>query len=95
MCNGSDGNILDELITDYNPVMLNNISSIVGIGQRTAALLIIATQGFHDFDNAKQLCSFFGLAPTETSSGTSVEEKQKISKTGNPLARKKLYMCSL
>jgi transposase len=86
---------LDELINGYNPVMLSNITSIVGIGQRTAALLIVATEGFKNFDNSKQLCSFFGLAPTETSSGTSINGKRKISKMGNPLVRKKLYMCSL
>ncbi len=86
---------LDELITGYKPVMLSNITSIVGIGKRTAALLIVATQGFKDFDNAKQLCSFFGMAPTETSSGISINGKRKISKMGNPLVRKKLYMCSL
>ena len=86
---------VDQLVTGYNPVMLSNISSIVGIGQRTAALLIIATEGFKHFDNAKQLCCFFGLAPTETSSGTSINGKRKISKMGNPLVRKKLYMCSL
>lgn len=86
---------LDELIKGYNPVMLHNITSIVGIGQRTSALLIVATEGFKNFDNAKQLCSFFGLAPTETSSGTSINGKRKISKMGNPLVRKKLYMCSL
>jgi transposase len=86
---------LDKLITDYNSVMLSNITSVVGIGQRTAALLIVATEGFKNFDNAKQLCSYFGLAPTETSSGTSINGKRKISKMGNPLVRKKLYMCSL
>jgi transposase len=86
---------LDELINGYNPVMLSYISSIVLIGQRTAALLIFATEGFKNFDNSKQLCSFFGLAPTETSSGTSINGKRKISKMGNPLVRKKLYMCSL
>ena len=86
---------LDELIAAYNPVMLSNITSIVGIGQRTAALLIVATEGFKNFDNAKQLCSFFGLAPTETRSGTSIKGKSKISKMGNPLVRKKLYLCSL
>lgn len=85
----------DELIKDYNPLMLSNISSIVGIGQRTAALLIIATEGFENFDTAKQLCSYFGLAPTETTSGTSINGKRKISKMGNPLVRKKMYMCSL
>ena len=29
---------LDELVKDYNPVMQRNITSIVGIGERTAAL---------------------------------------------------------
>lgn len=86
---------LDELIKEYNPVMLKNINSIKGIGQRTSTLLIMATRGFESFENAKQLCSYFGLAPTETSSGTSVNGKNKISKMGNPLVRKKLYMCSL
>lgn len=86
---------LDENIAAYNPVMLSNIASIVGIGKRTAALLIVATEGFKNFINAKQLCSFFGLAPTEYSSGTSINGKRRISKMGNPLVRKKLYMCSL
>ncbi len=86
---------LDEIVKGYNPTMLKNITSIVGIGQRTAALLIVATEGFTNFDNAKQVSSYFGLAPTELSSGTSVNGKRKISKMGNPLVRKKLYMCSL
>lgn len=86
---------LDDLIKDYNPEMLKNITSIVGIGRRTSALLIVSTQGFENFDNAKQLCSYFGLAPTENSSGTSINGSRKISKMGNPLVRKKLYMCSL
>ena len=86
---------LDALINDYNPVMLKNLNSIVGIGQRTSTLLIMATNGFEGFDNAKQLCSYFGLAPTETVSGTSIKGSGKISKMGNPLVRKKIYMCSL
>jgi len=86
---------LDDLVNKYDPVMLKNISSIVGIGKRTAALLIISTEGFKDFDNAKQVSSFFGLAPTETRSGTSINGTRKISKKGNPLVRKKIYMCSL
>ncbi len=86
---------LDGLINIYDPLLLRNLTSIVGIGQRTASLLIIATEGFTSFDNAKQVSSYFGLAPTELSSGTSINGKRKISKMGNPLVRKKLYMCSL
>lgn len=86
---------LDNLVKEFDALMLSNISSIVGIGQRTASLLIIATEGFKNFDSAKQLSSYFGLAPTEHSSGTSINGTRKISKMGNPLVRKKLYMCSL
>ncbi len=86
---------LDALVKKHYPVLLQNITSIAGIGQRTAALLIIATEGFKNFGNAKQLSSYFGLAPTENSSGTSVNGTRRISKMGNPLVRKKLYMCSL
>ncbi len=88
-------NELDSLVKTYNPVMLRNITSIVGIGQRTASLLIIATEGFEFFDSPKQVSSYFGLAPTETTSGTTINGSRHITKMGNPLVRKKLYMCSL
>lgn len=86
---------IKELVAGYDQDLLSNIRSIPGIGERTAPLLIIASNGFRDFESAKQLCSFYGLAPTETTSGTSINGKRKISKMGNPLVRKKLYMCSL
>jgi len=88
-------NKADSLVKKYQPEMLKNISSIKGIGKRTASLLIIASEGFSDFENAKQLSSYFGLAPTQNTSGTSIKGSRKISKMGNPLVRKKLYMCSL
>jgi len=86
---------LIQMVKEYDSELLQNITSIVGIGQNTAALLILASDGFNTFDNAKQLSSYFGLAPTEYTSGTSIKGKRKISKMGNPLVRKKLYMCSL
>lgn len=86
---------ITELIKKNHSVLLTNLKSIVGIGERTATLLIITTNGFKDFDAAKQLSSYFGLASTERSSGTSINGSRKISKMGNPLVRKKIYMCSL
>lgn len=86
---------LQGLIKDYDAELLSLISSVKGIGKATASLLIIETNGFKEFDNAKKLSNFFGLAPTETTSGTSIKGKRGISKVGNPLVRKKIYMCSL
>lgn len=86
---------INDFIKDYNTTLLTNLKSIKGIGERTATALIIATNGFDNFESSKQLASYFGLAPTENSSGTSIRGNRKISKMGNPLIRKKLYMCSL
>lgn len=86
---------LNSLIKEYNYDLFSNLKSIKGIGEKTAALLIITTQGFKGFENAKQVISYYGLAPTEYSSGTSIKGKSSISKMGNPLIRKKLYMCSI
>jgi len=79
---------------EQEQVLLSNISSIPGIGKKTAILLIICTNGFRSFENAKQLSAFFGLSPVLTMSGTSVRGKTRISKKGNPLVRNHLFMCS-
>lgn len=86
---------LIDFIKEYNPSLLTNLKSIKGIGVRTALVLIIATKGFANFESSKQLASYFGIAPTEKTSGTSVKGSNKISKMGSPLVRKKLFMCSL
>ncbi len=87
-------NILEQLIKEYEPELLTNLTSIKGIGKKTAILLIVATGGFDKFENAKQLSSFFGLAPAEISSGSSVRGRNRITKKGNRMVRNHLFMCS-
>ena len=84
----------EQRVKEHEQVLLSNISSIPGIGKKTAILLIICTNGFRSFENAKQLSAFFGLSPVLTMSGTSVRGKTRISKKGNPLVRNHLFMCS-
>lgn len=88
-------NKIKVLVTESHATLLSNLKSIAGIGERTATLLIISSDGFQHFDSAKQLASYYGLAPMERKSGTSLNAKSSISKMGNPLVRKKMYMCSL
>lgn len=92
--NELDAEITKLLNKNHGP-LLSNLKSVVGIGPRTAAILIISSDAFKQFDSAKQLASYYGIAPSERSSGTSLRKKSHISKRGNPLVRKKLYMCSL
>jgi transposase len=67
------------------------LESIPGVGAATAAWLLTLLSGHYGFDNAKQAVAHAGLAPAIRQSGKWVG-KAGISKTGDPLARKALYM---
>ena len=69
---------LQSLLEQWQPEQLKNVSSIKGIGKRAAAMLIVFTQGFKHTANHRQLISFAGLAPTQYSSGTSIQGKPRI-----------------
>jgi transposase len=86
---------LQLLLEQWQPEQLKNVSSIKGIGKRAAAMLIVFTQGFKYTKNHRQLISFAGLAPTEYSSGSSIQGKPRIYKRGGKNLRDVLYMCSM
>ena len=87
-------NEMEELIKEHNQQMYSNICSIPGVGKKTDLLLIASTNGFKSFKNHRQLSAFFGLAPTERTSGTSIKGRSRISKAGNPKIRNYLFLCS-
>lgn len=87
-------NSLEALIKLNIPEALTNIKSIPGIGKKTAMMLLVATNNFRDFNSSKQVTSYVGLAPVERSSGTSIRGRSYISKSGDPLLRNHLFMCS-
>jgi transposase len=69
------------------------LSSIKGIGNKTAMLLLTATNGFKNFENAKALTKYFGVAPRLYHSG---KKKMTLGKcrTSKNFVRSKLYVCS-
>ena len=73
---------------------LTLLTSIPGIGIKTALFLIVVTDGFSKFENASQLCSYVGITPTIRESGSSVRGRSKISKVGNKKLRNLLFLCS-
>ncbi len=85
---------IELLVTENNQSMYSNIRSIPGVGKKTALLLIASTNGFKSFENHRQLSAFFGLAPTERTSGTSIRGRSRSSKAGNPKIRNYLFLCS-
>lgn len=86
---------LQNLLDEWQPDQMKCVSSVKGIGKRAAAMLIVFTQGFRHTQNHRQLISFAGLAPTEYSSGTSIQGKSRICKRGGKNLRDVLYMCAM
>ena len=85
----------EKITMQYEAGCYANLESIPGIGKKTTIVLIALTQGFREFENAKQVSSYFGLCPRIYESGTSVKGKSRICKMGMSLIRRLLYMCAL
>lgn len=88
---------INDLITAHQPVqaVINQVTSIKGIGKQTAINLYVYTRGFTVFAKAKSLACYCGVAPFEKSSGTSVRYKPGVSPYANRKLKKLLHMCAL
>jgi transposase len=84
---------VEKGIKQTYPEVYSNILSIKGIGVRTACYLIALTDGFINFQNAKQLSSYFGCCPQIIESGSSVRPRNRLSRIGFSRARTLLYLC--
>ncbi|PRX43110.1 IS110 family RNA-guided transposase [Salegentibacter salegens] len=87
-------NRLTEIVKEEQQQQLTLLKSIPGMGNKTAIMLIVLTDGFSNFENARQLCCYTGITPTIRESGKSVRGKSRISKVGNSKLRNLLFMCS-
>jgi transposase len=70
----------------------NLLTSIPGIAETTATVILAEIRDLNTFDSADQLAAFAGLTPVEFSSGSSVRGKPRLSKIGNSRLRKALYL---
>jgi len=67
------------------------LTTIKGLGEKTAIELITHIKDIYRFDNAKSLASYSGLVPQIQQSGSSLN-RSSLSKMGNVNLRKCLYM---
>lgn len=87
----------DEIFTidDEQSQRLHELmTSVVGIGPASATAIMVATNGFSDFENVKQVAKFLGICPSDNRSGSTVFGKQSIVKSGNTFVRTTLYMAA-
>jgi len=82
------------LVKQVHQGVLTRIKSIPGIGDKTAIMLVVLTDGFDRFKSGSELCSYAGLTPIIRQSGSSVKGRPRISKIGNQKLRNLLFMCS-
>ncbi|MCH7524123.1 MAG: IS110 family transposase [Bacteroidetes bacterium] len=70
------------------------ITSIKGVGSQTALFMIIITNGFTKFKNARKFASYCGIAPFPNRSGTSIRGKTKVSHLANKKMKSLLDLCA-
>ena len=86
---------LERKLMQWQPELVKQVSSVMAIGKRATAELIVYTQGFKGMNSYRQLISYAGLSPREFSSGSSIRTRSRICKQGGKTLRNILYMCSL
>lgn len=85
---------LSDISDEEHQQQYHLITSVVGVGDKTAQLLLCATGGLQHFKSAKQLAKFVGIVPRSHFSGSSVHKRGKITKKGNTQLRATLYMAA-
>jgi len=92
-----------QLHSDINVLIHNNenlthqvdlLTSISGVGDKTAWSLLAYLGDITSFENAKQVSSYAGLNPKIEQSGTCLN-RTRLSKMGHARLRKSLYMPAL
>ncbi|MEM8927774.1 MAG: IS110 family transposase [Bacteroidota bacterium] len=65
------------------------------IGNQAAMLLLVHTEGFTKFDNARQFAAYCGIAPYPHQSGTSIRGRSRVSPMANKSIKSLLNMCAM
>lgn len=82
---------------DQDPTLKNDrelLESIPAIGSQSSTQLL-AIMHAHTFNSAEQLAAYLGLVPIERQSGSSLNGRAKLSKSGPSHLRAILYMAAI
>lgn len=71
------------------------ISSVDNVGAVIATAVIIETNEFKKFDNAKKFACYAGVAPFEHTSGSSIRGKTRVSQMANKPLKKLLHLAAI
>lgn len=92
----ADKDIETIIMSDENLKRLSDlVTSVASIGMVTCAAMLVKTNEFQDFTEAKKFACTAGLAPFEHSSGKSVRGKTRVSHRAHKDLKTLLHMCAL
>lgn len=76
---------MDQIVKEEQTLQKNHglLTSINGVGNVIAINMLVATNNFQSFDNARKFACFAGIAPFEHTSGSSIKGRTTVSKLGN------------
>lgn len=70
------------------------ITSIKGVGEKSAAVLLSVIGDINDFEDEKKLAAYFGIVP-RVSNSNETNHQGRITKRGSKLGRTTLVQCTL
>lgn len=87
---------LDQEIKQQGPKLdgHENLTSIKGIGAKSAAILVSVIGDVNDFETEDKLASYFGIVP-RVSNSNEQQHHGRITKRGSKLGRTTLVQCTL
>jgi transposase len=87
---------LDEQMSEHGRNLKGhkNLSSIKGIGERSATILLSVIDDVNDFADEDKLAAYFGIVPTVSDSNKMVRHG-RITKNGSKIGRTTLVQCTL
>ena len=93
---GIEKSIKEVIDTDPELKKLFNLmTSINGIGPVIAAHVLVLTNEFKDFNNAKKFACYAGVVPFDHSSGKSIKGKSRVSHLAHKGIKHLLHMAAL
>jgi transposase len=71
------------------------LCSIEGVGEKTAVKMIVLTNAFRDFTDARKFCCYAGVAPFAYTSGSSIRSRNRVSQRAEKSIKALLHMGAL
>lgn len=87
---------LDQQMAEHGPTLEGheNLTSIKGIGTKSATILLSVIGDVNDFESEEKLASYFGIVP-RVSNSNEQQHHGRITKRGSKLGRTTLVQCTL